>query len=196
MSVVVVRLSVHVHFNLGPSPRESWVPRQHPSVCSIGLTVSVQSGEPGKRRDAWHHEASGRSLQRRRGLYPSWFCSSKSPGVYNVRILVERSFLVNSFSKLLIGGGRPSSTTFLSWHWTALTDAVWSASFLFFPFSTIIGSTVFRCLVYSVSFIYLSGVALVVMEWHTFLGSRHLVKYCADSNSWVLLNFQHFCFCV
>ena len=38
---VVVRLSVHVHFNLGLSPRDSRVPGQRPSVCSIGLTVSV-----------------------------------------------------------------------------------------------------------------------------------------------------------
>ena len=39
--VVVVRLSVHVHFNMGLSPRDSRVPGQRPSVCSIGLTVSV-----------------------------------------------------------------------------------------------------------------------------------------------------------
>ena len=50
--VVVVRLSVHVHFNLGLSPRGSWVPGQRPSVFSIGLTVPVKSGEPGKERDA------------------------------------------------------------------------------------------------------------------------------------------------
>ena len=39
--VVVVRLAVHVHFNMGLSPRDSCVPGQRPSVCSIGLTVSV-----------------------------------------------------------------------------------------------------------------------------------------------------------
>ena len=39
--VVVVRLSVHVHFNLDLSPRDSRVSGQRPSVCSIGLTVSV-----------------------------------------------------------------------------------------------------------------------------------------------------------
>ena len=39
--VVVVHLSVHVHFNLGLSPRDNRVPGQRPSVCSIGLTVSL-----------------------------------------------------------------------------------------------------------------------------------------------------------
>ena len=38
---VVVRLSVHVHFNLGLSPRDSCVSGQCPSVCSITLTVSL-----------------------------------------------------------------------------------------------------------------------------------------------------------
>ena len=180
---VVVRLSVHVHFNMGLSPRDSWVPGQHPSVCSIGLTASVQSGEPGKQRDAWHHEASCHSRHRRRGLHPSWFCSCKSPGVYNIRILVARGL---SFHFWL------SRTTFLSWRWTALTTAaVWSAwSVVFLSLFTIIGSTIFRCLVYSVSFICLSGMALVVMGWHTFPGSRHLAKYCADSNSECSLTFS------
>ena len=35
MFVVVVRLSVHVHFNLGLSPRDTRVPRQCLPVCSI-----------------------------------------------------------------------------------------------------------------------------------------------------------------
>ena len=35
-------------------------------------------------------------------------------------------------------------------------------------------------LVHSVSFIRLLGVSLVVIEWQTFSGSRHLAKYCAD----------------
>ena len=39
MLVVVVRLSVHVHFNLGLSPRDSGVPGQRPPVCFINLTV-------------------------------------------------------------------------------------------------------------------------------------------------------------
>ena len=38
---IVVRLSVHVHFNMGLSPQDSCVPGQRPSVCSIGLMVSV-----------------------------------------------------------------------------------------------------------------------------------------------------------
>ena len=38
---VVVRLSVHVHFILGLSPRDCRVPGQRLSVCSIGLMVSV-----------------------------------------------------------------------------------------------------------------------------------------------------------
>ena len=37
--VVVVRLSVHVYFNVGLSPRDSGVSVQRPSVCSISLTV-------------------------------------------------------------------------------------------------------------------------------------------------------------
>ena len=41
--VVVVRLAVHVHLNLGLSPR------QRPSVCSIDLTLSLWLGGPGKR---------------------------------------------------------------------------------------------------------------------------------------------------
>ena len=46
-----------------------------------------------------------------------------------------------------------------------LTASVWSAwSVAFLSFSTIIGSTVFLRLVYSVSFICLLGVAVVVME--------------------------------
>ena len=49
---VVVRLSVQVHFNLALSPRDSRVPGQRTSVCSTSLTVSLQSGGPGKRRDA------------------------------------------------------------------------------------------------------------------------------------------------
>ena len=121
--VVVVRLSAHVHFNLGLSPRDSWVPGQCPPVYSINLTVSLWSGGPGKRRDAWHHEASCRSLHRRWALHPSWFFSSRSPGVHNIRILVERSFLVRSFSELLIGRWRPSSIAFLSWLLT-LIDCV------------------------------------------------------------------------
>ena len=40
-AVVVVRLSVHVHFNLGLSPQNSCVPGQRPSVRSLSLTVSV-----------------------------------------------------------------------------------------------------------------------------------------------------------
>ena len=39
--ISVVRLSVHVHFNLGLSPRYSRVSGQRPSVCSISLTVSL-----------------------------------------------------------------------------------------------------------------------------------------------------------
>ena len=46
---VVVRLSVHVQFNLGLLPRDSRVCGQHPPVCSIKLTVSLWSG---KGRDA------------------------------------------------------------------------------------------------------------------------------------------------
>ena len=46
----------------------------------------------------------------------------------------------------------------------------------------IIGSTVLQCLVNSVSFIRLSGVYLVVIEWQTLSGSRHLAKYCAYSS--------------
>ena len=41
--VVVVRLSVHAHFNLGLSPRDSSVPGQRPSVCSISLLTSERS---------------------------------------------------------------------------------------------------------------------------------------------------------
>ena len=41
LMLVVVRLSVHVHCNLGLSPRDRCVPGQRPSVCSMGLTVSV-----------------------------------------------------------------------------------------------------------------------------------------------------------
>ena len=62
---VVVRLSVHIHFNLGRLLRDSRVPGQRPPVCSINLKVSLWSGGPGKRRDARHHMASCRSLHRR-----------------------------------------------------------------------------------------------------------------------------------
>ena len=40
-----------------------------------------------------------------------------------------------------------------------------------------------------ISFIRLLGVSLVVMEWQTFPGSRHLAKYCADSSSECSLTF-------
>ena len=36
----------------------------------------------------------------------------------------------------------------------------------------------------------LLGVSLVVMEWQTFPGSRHLAEYCADSTSECSLIFS------
>ena len=98
---------------------------------------------------------------------------------------MARSFLVMSFSESLIGWGGSSNTIFFFWSLTALFTAsvwiAWSVSYLLS--AGIIGSTVLRCLVYSVSFIRLLGVSIVVIEWQTFSGSRHLAKYCADSNS-------------
>ena len=55
--------------------------------------------------------------------------------------------------------GPPDSLTALS---TASVWSVWSVAFL--SFLTIFCFTVFRCLVYSVSFNCILGVALVVME--------------------------------
>ena len=63
----------------------------------------------------------------------------------------------------------------------------WSVSFLLC--TNIIGSTVLRCLVNSVSFIRLLGVSLVVIEWQTFSSSRHLTKYCACISSECSLTF-------
>ena len=85
---------------------------------------------------------------------------------------VARSFLVRSLSESLIRWGRSSNTIFFFWSLTALlTASVWIAWSIYFLLSAnIIGSTVLRCLVNSVSFIRLLGVSLVVMEWQTFPG--------------------------
>ena len=64
----------------------------------------------------------------------------------------------------------------------------WSVAFLLS--ANIIGSTVLGCLVNSVSFIRLLRVALVVVEWQTFSGSRHLDKYCAETSSECSLTFS------
>ena len=107
---------------------------------------------------------------------------------------VVRSFLVSSFSEMLINGGRSSNTRFLLWLLTAWSTVLlwiaWSVAFL--SYAIIIGSTVLQCLVNSVSFIRLLEVSLVVMELLTFSGSRHLAKYCADKSSECSLTFSTF----
>ena len=105
---------------------------------------------------------------------------------------MARSFMVRSFYESVIGCGRQSNTILFFWSLTALlTASVWIAwSVAFLLSANIIGSTVLRCLVNSVSFIRLLGVSLVVMEWQVFPGSRHLAKYCADSSSECSLTFS------
>ena len=70
----------------------------------------------------------------------------------------------------------------------------WNLTFLLS--ANIIDSTVLQCLVKSVSFIRLLVVSLVVMEWQTFPGSRHLTRYCADSSSACSFTFRCFSFYV
>ena len=105
-----------------------------------------------------------------------------------------RSFRVNSFSEMLIAGGRSSNTTFLHKLVTAwLTAVVWIAwSVVFLSFAIISGSTALRCLVNRGSFIILLGGSLVVMEKLTLSGSRHLAKYYADSSSECSFTFSRF----
>ena len=83
-------------------------------------------------------------------------------------------------------------TLFFFWSLTALlTASVWIAWRVAFLLSAnIVGSTMLRCLVDSVSFIRLLEVSLVVIEWQKFSGSRHLAKYCADSSSECSLTFS------
>ena len=66
-------------------PRDSWIPGWSPLVCSIGMTVSMSSDEPDKRRNAWHHVACCCSWHRRWGYRPSLLCSYRSLVVYNIR---------------------------------------------------------------------------------------------------------------
>ena len=131
-----------------------------------------------------------RSLHTCWGLYLFLFCSCRSPGVHNIRILVERSFLVIVFflNCLMAEDDHLAPHSFHdSWqpYWLRQSEVlgVWLS------FLTIIGSTVFRCLVYSLSFICLLEGVIVVVDWHTFPGSRHLTKYCADSGSECSLTF-------
>ena len=89
-------------FALGLASSQSRFPASSPLVCSIGLTESMSSEEPGKRRDAWRHVASRRSRHRRWDYIPSLFCSYRSLWVYNIRILTARGMHVPS----LIGCGK------------------------------------------------------------------------------------------
>ena len=109
---------------------------------------------------------------------------------------VVRSFRVNSFSEMLIAGGRLSNTSFLPRLVTAgLTAILWIAwSVVFLSFAIISGSTALRCLVNRVSFIILLGGSLVVMEKLTFSCSRYLAKYCADSSYECSFTFSMFAF--
>ena len=99
------------------------------------------------------------------------------------RTTVARSFLVGSFSELLIGGRgnhQPyhSFPDYLSSLLTASVLIAWNVAFV--SSANIIGFSVLRCLVNSVSFLRLLDVSLVVMELTVFSGSRHMAKYWAD----------------
>ena len=96
------------------------------------------------------------------------------------------SFLVRSLSAVVDWVWKTIQHYILFLIFDSLVDCVrvnCLESVIFLLFANIIGSTVLRCLVNSVSFIRLLGVSLVVMEWQTFTGSRHLAKYGVDSSS-------------
>ena len=167
-------------------PRDSWIRGWSPLVCSIGLRVSMLSDETGSKEMLdvmWRLAAVGRDVEASILLYSALI------GVYNILILTGRGWNIPSW---LFGRGRSSNTILFSWSLTALlTASVWIAwSVAFLLSANIIGFTVLRRLVNSVFFTRLLGVSLVVIECHTFSGSRHLAKYCADSGSECSLTFS------
>ena len=66
--VVVVFLSILVHFNLGISPQDSWFPGLNAPVFSINMTESMSWGGRVQRRNASRHVAQTLRLVSYRGL--------------------------------------------------------------------------------------------------------------------------------